>query len=294
MIFSISIKKIQVTFLERFSIATRSTISFSLFFVCVFLLSSPSTARSFKVKWKKIQVLVYTKNGKGYVHDNIPFAVEAMRKLGKDNGFKVDVSDDPSVFTEENLGKYNALIFTSTNNEVFDNDSQKVAFMRYVQAGGGFLGIHSVTGTERKWEWFKRLVGGTFVRHAKQQVFAEVVVDKKHPSTVHLPDQWKNNDECYYVTTINPDLHVVLAHDLTTVDDPEKPLWFGNSYPSAWYHEWDGGRQFYTALGHEGAMYSDPVFMKHILGGLQWVVAGNRKPDFKLATARSSDDPLPY
>ncbi|MET0242496.1 MAG: ThuA domain-containing protein [Flavitalea sp.] len=278
----------------RASIATRSTISFSLIIWFFFLFISPSTAQSFKVNWNKVHVLVYTKNGKGYVHDNIPFAVEAVRKLGKENGFKVDVSDDPSVFNEDNLKQYNALIFTSTNNEVFDTDSQKVAFMRYVQAGGGFVGIHSVTGTERKWEWFKRLVGGTFVRHAKQQVFAELVIDKTHPSTTHLPKQWKNNDECYYVTTINPDLHVVLAHDLTTVDDPEKPLWFGNSYPSAWYHEWDGGKQFYTALGHEGAMYSDPVFLKHILGGLQWVVAGNRKPDFRLGRAKSPDDPLPY
>jgi len=246
------------------------------------------------VKWNKVNVLVYTKNGKGYVHTNIPMAVAAIQEMGKQKGFSVDVSDTPTVFTDANLRKYDALIFTSTNNDVFDTDEQKVAFMRYVQAGGGFVGIHSVTGTERKWEWFKRLVGGTFVRHAKHQKFKQVVLDKSHPATAQLPANWEVNDECYYVTTINPDLRVVLAHDLTSVNDPEKPLWFGNSYPSAWYHEWDGGKQFYTALGHDGTMYNDPVFRQHILGGLQWVLAGNRKLDYSKARAVSPNDPLPY
>jgi type 1 glutamine amidotransferase len=258
--------------------------------------ASPAFSQKSKlaVKWKKVSVLVYTKNGKGYVHTNIPMAVEAIRQMGKEKGFSVDVSDDPAVFTEANLKKYTALIFTSTNNETFDTDAQKVAFMRYVQAGGGFVGVHSVTGSERKWEWFKRLVGGTFVRHAKQQKFKQVVIDKMHPATASVPAGWENNDECYYVNTINPDLHVVMAHDLTTVDDKEKPLWFGQSYPSAWCHSWDGGRQFYTALGHDGSMYNDPVFRAHILGGLQWVVAGNPKLDYSKARATSPDDPLPY
>ncbi|RYF88418.1 MAG: ThuA domain-containing protein, partial [Chitinophagaceae bacterium] len=246
------------------------------------------------VNWKKIKVLVYTKNGKGYVHTNIPMAVNAIKEMGTQKGFSVDVSDDPTVFTEENLKKYNALIFTSTNNETFDTDEQKVAFMRYVQAGGGFVGIHSVTGSERKWEWFKRLVGGTFVRHAKQQKFKQVVIDKNHPATASIPAGWENNDECYYVNTINPDLHVVMAHDLNSVDDKDKPLWFGQSYPSAWCHEWDGGRQFYTALGHDGTMYNDPVFRSHILGGLQWVVAGQRKLDYTRARAKTPEDPLLY
>jgi type 1 glutamine amidotransferase len=281
-------------FLPKSSILT----IFLFVFPVLGLLMLPMTGTAQKaktnVKWKQISVLVYTKNGKGYVHTNIPSAVAAIKEMGAQNGFSVDVSDDPTVFTEQNLKKYNALVFTSTNNEVFDTDEQKVALMRYVQAGGGFVGIHSVTGTERQWEWFKRLVGGTFVRHAKHQKFKQVIVDKNNLSTASIPANWEIDDECYYVTTMNPDLHVVLAHDLTTVDDKEKPLWFGNSYPSAWYHEWDGGRQFYTALGHDGTMYNDPIFRKHILGGLEWVVSVNRKPDYSKAHAKSPDDPLPY
>ncbi len=243
--------------------------------------------------WSEVHVLVYTKNGKGYVHANIPAAVRSIREMGNTHGFKVDVSDDPAVFTDENLKKYNSLIFTSTNNDVFDTDEQRVALMRYTQAGGGFVGIHSVTGTERKWEWFKRLVGGTFVRHAKFQSFKQVVIDRNHPSTHFIPEGWENADECYYMTTINPDLNVLMAHDLTTVDDPEKPLVYGNSYPSAWCHSFDGGRQWYTALGHDSTMYQNEIFRKHILGGIEWVVKEAR-PDYSKARARSVNEKLPY
>lgn len=246
------------------------------------------------VTWKNVNVLVYTKNGKGFIHNNIPAAVRSIQEMGAEHGFTVDVADSSLVFTEENLKKYSALIFTSTNNDVFDTDAHKVALMRYVQAGGGFVGLHSVTGTERKWPWFKRLVGGTFVRHAKHQKFNEIIIDASHPSTNFLPRVWERNDECYYIAEINPDIHVLAVHDLSTVEDKDKPVIYGNTFPSVWCHEFDGGRQWYTALGHDSVTYKEPVFRKHILGGLQWVVEGHRKLDYSKAHAVSPNDPLPY
>ena len=246
------------------------------------------------VKWKHINVLVFTKNGKGFVHDNIPSAVACIQRLGKQNGFGVQVSDDPAVFNEANLKKYNALIFTSTNNDVFDSDVQKVAFMRYTQAGGGFVGIHSATGTERKWPWFIRLVGGTFVRHPKRQPFQQIIIDSTNISTSFLPRRWNVNDECYYIKDINPDLHVLMVHDLTTVKDDKKPDTYGTVFPSAWCHKFDGGRQWYTALGHDSTFYSDPVFEKFILAGIQWVIGTNKPLDYSKAHAIGPDDPLPY
>ena len=87
------------------------------------------------------KVLVYTHNGKGYVHDNIASSVEAIRKMGKENNFAVDASDDPKVFTDANLKQYRAVVFANSNNEAFANDAQRETFRRYVQAGGGFVGI---------------------------------------------------------------------------------------------------------------------------------------------------------
>lgn len=266
--------------------------------VVLFLFSGCSGSRhsgsNTGVNWKKVNVLVYTKNGKGYVHDNIPSAVACIQRFGKQNGFSVKVSDNPADFNDANLKKYNALIFTSTNNEVFDNDAEKVALMRYIQAGGGFVGIHSVTGTERNWQWFKRLVGGTFVRHAKHQQFVELIVDASNVSTSFLPRHWDVNDECYYTTDINPDIHVLTVHDLNTVTDNDKPSIFGTVFPSTWCHQFDGGREWYTALGHDGKTYSDPVFEKFIMGGITWVIGDNKPLDYSKAHAQNPDDPLPY
>lgn len=246
------------------------------------------------INWKKIKVLVYTKNGNGFVHDNISAATKSIQQLAKQYGFAVDVSDNPADFTEGNLKKYALLIFNNTNNGVFDTDEQKVAFMRYVQAGGGFVGLHSVTGTERQWPWFKRLVGATFVKHARHQPFKEIIIDPTHPSVSFLPRIWERDDECYFVKEVNPDLHVLVVHDLSSVDEKEKPDFYGITFPSVWCHEFDGGRQWYTSLGHDSTTYFTPQFQKHIMGGITWVIGKNKALDYGKAHAKKPDDPLPY
>ncbi|MGZ8559831.1 MAG: ThuA domain-containing protein, partial [Chitinophagaceae bacterium] len=97
----------------------RAILAFYLLFQ--FSFCSHSYAQE-KLNWKKVNVLVYTKNGKGYVHDNIPSVVSCLLKLSKQHGFKMDTSSDAAVMTEENLKKYTLLVFPSTNNDVFDND----------------------------------------------------------------------------------------------------------------------------------------------------------------------------
>lgn len=247
------------------------------------------------IKWKNIRVLVYIKNGKGYVHENRAAGTAAIQQLGRQYGFAVDVSDNASSFTEDNLKKYAALIFNNTNNEIFDTDEQKVAFMRYIQAGGGFVGIHSATGSERQWPWFKRLIGASFLRHAKHQPFREIIIDHTHPSTSFLPPIWQRDDECYFFKEYNPDIHVLIVHDLVPLDDKDKPTYYGGtSSPSVWCHEFDGGRQWYTSLGHDSATYAIPEFRRHIMGGIIWVIGENKPLDYRKARARSPDDPLPY
>lgn len=242
-----------------------------------------------------IRVMVYTRNGQGFVHDNIEAATNSILYLGKQFGFRVDVSDDPGIFNEENLKKYTLIIFNNTNNDVFENDRQKVSFMRYVQAGGGFIGLHSASGTERQWPWFKRLVGATFLRHAIYQSFKEVIIDHQNPSTAFLPTVWQREDECYFFKEYNPDIHVLVVHDLSTVDDPGKPDYYGGrSSPSVWCHEFDGGRQWYTSLGHNREVYGTKEFRQHILGGILWVTGDHKPLDFSKARAISPDDPLEY
>jgi type 1 glutamine amidotransferase len=227
-----------------------------------------------------VRVLVYTRNhvtnGKGYVHDNIATSVEAIRQLASENGFAVDRSEDPSVFTAENLQRYRALIFSNSNNEAFANDEQRHAFAAFIKRGGGFVGIHSASGSERQWPYFWSVLGGKFVRHPKLQKFTVRVKDNSHPATRDLPSTFEWEDECYYTDHHNPALKPLLVTDPAKLDDPKKAEYpgdrFGDSLPVSWYQTFEGGRQFYTALGHKKEHYADAVFRKHILGGILWVL----------------------
>lgn len=222
------------------------------------------------------RVLIYTHNGKGYVHENIAASVEALKKLCQENGYAAEATDDPQFFTTANLAKFQCIIFSNTNNEAFTNDAQKKAFVDYIHRGGGFVGIHSASGSERQWPWFWAMIGGKFVRHPKYQPFTIKVIDKNHPSTGFMGDEWKWEDECYFLNHLNPGIHVLLAADLSTIEDEKKAEYpgetFGNYFPLAWCQEFEGGRQFYTALGHDIKHYKDEMFLTHLLGGIQWTM----------------------
>ncbi|MEC5164464.1 type 1 glutamine amidotransferase [Flavobacterium sp. PL11] len=227
----------------------------------------------------KKRVLVYTKNGKGFVHTNIAASVTAFIKIGQLNNLIVDVSNDPSVMNNKNLSKYSCLIFSNTNNEIFDNEQQRQDFATYIRNGGAFVGIHIASGSERNWPWFHEMIGGLFIRHPAYQLFDIKVIDKKHPATTMLPAVWKKEDECYFMTELNPISQVLLAADLRTVIDSEKSIYpgrtFGDYFPLAWCHEFEGARVFYTALGHDEKDYSEPLFVQHLTGGLLWALGKN-------------------
>ncbi len=222
------------------------------------------------------RVLVYQKNGKGFVHDNLAASAAAIRELGAQNGFGVEVSTNAAVFTDQNLKQYRALIFANSNNEAFDNDQQRAAFQRYIRGGGGFVGIHSSTGSERDWTYFQEVQGAKFLRHAPLQKFTINVLDTNHPATAHVGNSWAWADECYFFTNVKPDIRVLLTVDTKTLKDPKLESAPGQKlhgvFPLAWCHEFDGGRQFYTSLGHKIEYYSDPPFRQHLLGGFRWAM----------------------
>jgi len=223
-----------------------------------------------------VTVLIYTRNGEGYVHDNIAASVAALEKICQAEGMVTEVSDDPAVFTPENLARFDALVFANTNNQGFDTEAQKKAFQEYIRGGGGFVAIHSSNATERDWPWYRAMVGGKFLRHPPHQEFDVLVTDPAHPSTAHLPKRWTVSDECYYSYHLNPDIHVLLSADLNTLEDEQKSEYpgevFGTQFPLCWCHAFEGGRQWYTALGHDIGFYEDPLFVEHLRGGLLWVL----------------------
>jgi uncharacterized protein len=222
-------------------------------------------------------VLIYTRNGPGYVHDNIPASVDCLKHICRQNHWNCTTTDNPAVFTPEILRTFDVLVFSNTNNEAFNTETQRNAFQDYIRSGGGFVGIHSACGSERDWPWFWANLGGKFIRHASHQKISLVVIDANHPSTRHLPAVWDwHEDECYYLDNLNPDIHILLAADLTKIQDDEKNQYpgrvFGDYFPLCWHHQFEGGRQWYTAIGHYPDDYQDENFIKHLTGGIRWAM----------------------
>jgi cytochrome c len=215
------------------------------------------------------RVLVFSKT-KGYRHASIPVGQKLIMKFGKENGFAVDTTENATAFTDENLKKYSEVVWLSTTADVL-NDDQQVAFERYIQAGGGYVGIHAATDTEYDWTWYNKLAGAQFASHPKNNVqTAEAyVVNRNHPSMEGFPDRWTVKDEFYDFKNFNKDVTVLIKMDEKTYKEGQ----MGDDHPIAWFHEFDGGKAFYTNFGHTDETYADPVFMKHLLNGMKWAMA---------------------
>ena len=216
---------------------------------------------------KQQRVLVFSKT-MGYHHNSIAAANIAIQKLGIENGFGVDTTTEASLFTLKNLKKYNAVIFLSTTGNVL-NDEQQNAFENYIRHGGGFAGIHAATDTEYDWPWYNKLVGAYFKSHPKQQNAVLHVIDTTFIATKNLPTNWKRWDEWYNFKSIQlEDLHVLLTIDEKSYTGGEN----ADFHPMSWYHDFDGGRAFYTALGHTDESFSEPFFLQHLLGGIKYAI----------------------
>jgi type 1 glutamine amidotransferase len=229
-----------------------------------FLLISLSLFISSATTNQKNKILVFSKTA-GFRHASIPKGKEALLLMGKQNNFLVDTTEDATVFNSNNLKQYDAVIFLSTTGDIFNNE-QQTAFENFIRSGKGFVGIHAAADTEYEWPWYNRLVGAYFVSHPKQQKAKLTVTDHKHASTKHLPHVWERFDEWYNYKSRNNDVKVLMTIDESSYEGGKE----GAYHPMAWYHSFDGGRAFYTALGHTDESYKEENFLKHVLGGIKY------------------------
>lgn len=212
------------------------------------------------------KILLFYKTA-AYKHLSIPSGIAAITKLGEKNKFQVDTSSNASVFNQESLKKYNAVVFLSTSGDMLDS-IQQLNFENYIHSGGGFMGIHGASAGEYAWPWYGKLLGAVFNGHPAQQQAVFRVVDSKHPSTRHIPLFWTIKEELYNFKNINPAIHVLLTVDESSYKGGTN----GAYHPMAWHHKFEGGRAFYTALGHADDKYIDPIFLKHILYGIRYAM----------------------
>jgi|SRR5690348_3556343 len=214
------------------------------------------------------RLLVYSRTT-GYRHDSIPAGIDALRLLGAQAGHTIDATEDPAVFTPDSLSRYAVLVFLSTSGNVLD-DKGRQALRDYMAAGGAWLGIHGASTTEYDWPYFGGLAGAWFDRHPAEQTATITVEDPGHPATSHLPRTWTWHDEWYaFRANPRPRVRVLLTVDEATYDGGT----MGADHPVAWYHEYGGGRCFYTALGHAARCFAEPAFRRHLGGALEWLTS---------------------
>jgi uncharacterized protein len=232
----------------------------------------PGLAAAAKAKAK---ILVYS-GSTGFRHDSIPAADEALKALGAKLGYGVDVSEDPNVFSADNLAQYKAIVFVSTTTNPKNPESEwfvgarRDALVGFLKAGKGVVGLHAAGDSHYHWPWYGQMIGGYFERHPKgTPKGTQTVVDAKHPATAKLPKTITRNDEWYYYKDFNPTMRVLITVDPATIGDGEADV---NPNPVVWYHQFGGGRVFYSGLGHTSESYSEPYMVTLLSGALTWAV----------------------
>lgn len=210
-----------------------------------------------------MRILVFTRTT-GWRHDSIPVAIETLRELGAEAGLQVEHSEDPARFDAGTLARYRAVVFANTTLDVLDA-SQQQAFERFVGAGGGYIGIHSAADTEYDWPWYGELVGAWFDSHPPGLQASPVRFEAGHA----LPGSagWQVRDEFYnYRRNPRAQVDVIASVDESAYAGGK----MGADHPIAWCHQRLGGRAWYTGLGHDIPLYSDPRFRAHLLRGLRY------------------------
>ncbi|MCO1598353.1 ThuA domain-containing protein [Micromonospora sp. RHAY321] len=227
--------------------------------------NGPAALRSAARAPQTYRVLVFTKTA-GERRASITDGVDTIRQLARANDFTVTVSRDAAVFTAAELARYRAVVFLNTTGDVL-NSSQEAAFEAYVKAGGGYVGVHAAAETEPDWAFYQDLVGAK-VAGASPVVRGVVdVADRAHPATETLPRTLTLTEEWYnFSRNVRGSAHVLATVDEKTYAGGA----MGHDHPVTWCKDHQGGRSFYTGLGHSIETYRSAKFREHLLGGIQW------------------------
>lgn len=227
------------------------------FFIFLFVFFAATTTSSAQKK-----ILIFSKT-QGFRHSSIEKGAQVLKRLLDNEKISSDHSEDAALFTDQVLKKYDAIIFLSTTGNILDK-TQQDAFVRYIQSGKGFVGIHAATDTEFEWPWYNGLVGAYFSSHPAVQKAKLDVIDRKHAATKHLDPIWWHKDEWYNFKDVKEGLHVLMNLDEKSYNGGK----MGDHHPISWSQNYDGGKVFYTGLGHTEESYDEPEFQKHLIGGI--------------------------
>ena len=256
------------THLNRFKFA-------AAFIMLQLLISSNTFAQ------KQFKVLMITTT-RGWHHESLHAGVVAIQQLAARNSFEVVLLENPTGFTDKYVEQFQAILFLNTTGDIFNAEEQKV-MERFIKSGKGFVGIHSASDTEYEWDWYTKMVGRMFHIHPAVQTAKMKILDPKFPGLQGFADGKLWTEEWYeFGPEKSADLTYILGVDEETYSPKAdwgvraKGVGMGKVHPLAWYHNYDGGRAFYTALGHLPTNFSEPAFLDHLYAGIFWAATGKK------------------
>ncbi|MES3020248.1 MAG: ThuA domain-containing protein [Pseudomonadota bacterium] len=230
---------------------------------------------------KQFKVLMVTTT-RGWHHESIHMGVLAVQKLAERNSFDLVLLQDPKGFTDKYVEQFHAILFLNTTGDIFTTEEQGV-MERFIRSGKGFIGVHSASDTEHGWDWYTKLVGRMFHTHPPVQTARLRILGDGFPGLQGFPDGALWTDEWYeFGPEKVPGLTYILGVDEGSFNP--KPGWetrakaagMGRSHALSWFHHYDGGRSFYTALGHLPASFNEPAFLNHLYAGIFWAATGRK------------------
>ncbi len=220
------------------------------------------------------RILIFTKTA-GVRENNIADTRKALKTFYEGKGLTVDTSENAALFSDTGLAHYKAVVFLKTTGD-FLNTTQQAAFEKWFQAGGGAQIIHAALDAETAWPFYGKIIGGAYFNSLpgdSNTTQTEVVDDSTDRSTVDLPHRWARKDEIYGFKTnprsaTNPSMHILVTVDESTFRSGKA----GADHPMSWYCSYQGGRAWVTAMGHITPAYSDPNFLGHLWGGMEFIL----------------------
>ncbi|UZR96506.1 ThuA domain-containing protein [Chondrinema litorale] len=232
-------------------------------------------------------ILVFSKT-EGFRHESIEAGKTALTKMAQEKGFDVSFTEDATQFNENNLKKYNTIVFLNTTGDIL-NDEQQTSFERYIQAGGGYVGIHSATDTEYDWPWYGALAGAYFLDHPSDPSNVQkgkFMVTETNWATEGMPKEFERTDEFYSYKNISPKINVVVELDNESYIGGNNP----GFHPMSWYQEFDGGRAFYTGMGHTDETFSEKLFLDHLWAGINYTSGGDTPKPLDFSKAKPEEN----
>ncbi|QGY47207.1 hypothetical protein GM418_27145 [Maribellus comscasis] len=240
--------------------------------VFVILISINLISPSGVVAQNNIQVLNFQADN-GYEHPSKDEAIAMVEKIGSENGWNVVSTSDTSIINLGDLLNFDVIVFNNncgTDGRIF-SQTQQQSIQQYIRNGGGFVGIHCagaiwMEGGQFQ-QWYEKLIGTKLVAHPEVQQAKLIVEDKRHICTAHLPDEWILTDEWHWFS-YNPreNVNVLISLDENSYEGGKKM----GDHPFTWYQHYDGGRSFFTSLGHTEEIYSNEDYEKLVEGGIIW------------------------